>query len=95
MKIKLDEGVFLEVSDEKIKEMILGAFNKSTQAVVEAPAPRKAGYKKPKGSRVWTEDEQNKLKTIWDHISTRQIAREFDRTPTAIRVRASRLGLKR
>lgn len=55
---------------------------------------KKSGYKKPKGSRPWTISDDTILRAyIGNGEHVYDIALRLDRTPTAVRIHATKLGI--
>src|SRR6266542_5354612 len=52
------------------------------------------GLSRPK-ERPWSPDEEACLESNFHHVSVKALARRFGRSPTAIRLKAKRLGLRK
>lgn len=52
------------------------------------------GLSRPK-ERPWSHDEEAYLESNFHHMSVKALARRFGRSPTAVRLKAKRLGLRK
>lgn len=84
----------------KLWHWIVALLHTSVTTTVTVPTPyhlqkkKRTGYKKLKGSRPWTTSDDIILRAYIEQcIPIYEIALVLDRTPTAVRIHATKLGI--